>query len=80
MYFQGRQLKIEYKTKLFCSFLKRVDSKEGANSFLLVWTYFQKGLCVIESKQEFTKVVSLVKHGGQSTRYIHSSLALQLEA
>ena len=33
----------------------------GANSFLLEWTHFQMGLGVLESKQEVTKVVSLVK-------------------
>ena len=33
----------------------------GANSFLLKLTPFQKGCNVLESKQEVTEVVSLVK-------------------
>ena len=38
----------------------------GANSFLLEWTLFQKGLGEQECKQEVTKVVSLVKHNRNS--------------
>ena len=33
----------------------------GANSFLLEWTTFQKGLGVEESKQKVIKVVSLLR-------------------
>ena len=50
-------------------FLKGVYSKKkknllplGANSFLLEWTRFQKETDVQESKQEVTKVVSLLKY------------------
>ena len=45
----------------------------GANSFLLEKIQFQKGLCVQESKQEITKVVSLLKYGGKSTKCIKPS-------
>ena len=37
----------------------------GANSFLLEKTPFQKRIGVQESKQEVTKVVSLVRNGGK---------------
>ena len=36
---------------------------QGANSFLLELTPFQKGLGVQETKQELTKTVSLVQNG-----------------
>ena len=42
-------------------------SETGAKFFLLKLTSFQKGLGMQESKQEFTKVVSLVTNGGKCT-------------
>ena len=49
-----------------------IASLLGANSFLLEQTLFQKGPDVQESQQEVTKIVSLVKNGGKSTKCIQS--------
>ena len=43
----------------------------GANSFLLEYIPFQKELGEQESKQEVSKVISLVKIPGKSTNCIH---------
>ena len=44
----------------------------GANSFLLEQTTYQKANSIQESKQDLTKVVSLVKIGRKSTKCINS--------
>ena len=64
--------------KWFASLLKkgiylcRQEFVPIAKSFVLGQNPFQKALCVQESKQEVTKVVSLVKNGGKCTRCIQA--------
>ena len=69
---QGKQL---IKTG-FDPFWKGVYSKRkefgAANSFLLEYTPFQKGLFEQECKWKVTKVVSFLKNGRTSTKYIKS--------
>ena len=65
MKFQGRQLFQNCKIVLLpsekWSILKGKNLLPlGANSFLLEWTHFQKGLGVQERKSKVTRVVSLV--------------------
>ena len=53
----------------------------GANSFFLESTPFQKVYGMQESIQEVAEVVSLMKNGGKSTKFIQSpkqSLTLKL--
>ena len=45
----------------------------GANSFLLDQTPSHEGLGAQETKQIAAKVISLVKHGGKSTKCIPSA-------
>ena len=67
MHFQERQyvklLLVPSKKKGLLQ-KERICSKTklGANSFLLVYTSFQKGIGVQESKKEVTKVVSLISY------------------
>ena len=65
--------------KLFCAPSEKRSTLKGknllprgANSFLLGYAPFQKGVGVPERKQEITKVVSLLKNGGKSTVCIKS--------
>ena len=64
-----------YRLKLFLFPYKKGCTPKGHNLlsyFLLKQTPFQKGLGVQECKQDVSKVISLVKNGGKSTKCIQS--------
>ena len=65
----GDNVKIIFVSLLKGIFSKREDfAPKGITSFLLEKTLFQKGFGT-QGKQKVTKVVSLVKYGGKSTKY-----------